>query len=288
VNPFLFHGRNRREIMAILKVAGIQMNCGGSKEENIEKACRMISIAVDRGVDVICLPEMFSEVVPPDELKKKRGETVPGPSTDQLRELAKQFSIVIIAGSIINRSIIEQRGDKKFNTSLLIDRRGEIIGQYSKIHLFDAFQFKESEAITHGSELVVFEINGIHVGLTICYDLRFPEIYRWLALQGAEVVFVPSAFVSPNMDHWRLCARARALENGIFIVGVNQIGEASGINFLGRSLVVDPWGNIISSASNREMVLFADLDTQVIEETRKQLPLFSQLRFEPPVLKGET
>jgi len=268
--------------MAVLKIAGIQMNCGGPKEDNIEKACRMISIAGDRRVDIICLPEMFSEVVPPSELKKKRGEMIPGPSTDRLKELARKFGVAIIAGSII-----EQRGDQKFNTSVLIDRNGEIIGRYSKIHLFNAFQFKESEAITHGSELGVFEINGIRVGLTICYDLRFPEIYRWLALQGAKVVFVPSAFVSPNMDHWRLCARARALENGIFIVGVNQIGGASGINFLGRSLVVDPWGNIISSASNREMVLFADLDTQVIEETRTQLPLLSQLRFKPPILKGE-
>ncbi|MEW6377467.1 MAG: carbon-nitrogen hydrolase family protein [Thermodesulfobacteriota bacterium] len=268
--------------MSVLRIAGIQMNCGNSKEKNIEKACRMISTAADRGVDVICLPEMFSEVVPPAELNYKKGEKIPGPSTDRLREMARQFRVTIIAGSII-----EQREDKKFNTSILINRRGEMIGKYSKIHLFDAFQFKESETITHGSELTVSEINGMGVGLTICYDLRFPEIYRWLALQGAEVVFVPSAFVSPNMDHWRLCARARALENGIFIIGVNQIGEASGINFLGRSLVVDPWGNIIASASNREMVLFADLDTQVIEETRNQLPLLSQLRFGPPVLKGE-
>ena len=196
-----------------------------------------------------------------------------------MRRWARTHGMTLVGGSITER---REGREKLSNTCLVFDPEGELVATYRKIHLFDVevggLTYRESEAEEHGEEPVVAEVEGWPVGLTICYDLRFPELYRVLALEGALLATVPAHFtLYTGKDHWHLLLRARAVENGFYVAAPAQVGETGiGRPSYGRSLIVDPWGTVLAQAPDEETVISAELDRAWLEEVRRRLPSLSQ------------
>jgi len=258
-----------------LRIAAVQMNSRDDKERNIETALRLIDRAAAEGARLIALPEVWS-FLGDDAGSQAAAEPIPGPITDRLAERARRHDVYIHAGSIQER----RAGDPRmFNTTALINPRGEIIATYSKIHMFDVVldgvaSYQESATVSPGDEIVTAEVDGFTVGLTICYDLRFPELYRILALKGAELIFQPAAFtLTTGKDHWEPLIRARAIENTVYMCSPAQVGsDASGRWCWGRSMIVNPWGTVLATAPDEETVIHATIDKATLERVRRQVP----------------
>lgn len=265
-------------------VSAVQMTAiDGEKERNVERMLGLIERAGRRGSALVVLPELWTGLGFSDPAIYRRiAEPIPGPVTALLAERARAF------GMYIAGSMYEAAPDGRFhNTVPLIGPEGEIIGLYRKTHLFDAPNrpdippgIVESSKVAAGDRLEVFGTNLARIGLSVCSDLRFPEVYRELALQGAEILVCASAFLSPRYDHWEFFLRARATENQCFVVASGQYGTEprSGLAFVGRSMVVDPWGVIVATASDEEGVVTVEIDLGFIETVRQRYPLLAQRR----------
>ncbi|MBA7523605.1 Deaminated glutathione amidase [subsurface metagenome] len=256
-------------------IATIQMNSRGNKEKNVQKAEKFIDEAAGKGVKVVALPELFNFLGPDEEILSN-AENIPGPTIDRIRNKATRYGIYILCGSILEKST---GLDKAFNTSVLVDPQGKIIARYRKIHLFNLEikggpLYKESTFVQPGREIVTVDTKLTKFGLSICYDLRFPEIYRKLTFNGARVIFVPAAFtLHTGKDHWESLIRTRAIENQVYIVAPDQIGPyLPGKENYGKSMIVDPWGIVMAKASDKEMVIYSELDIAHQDEIRKALP----------------
>ncbi len=272
--------------MAEVIVGLVQTDAGADKRTNVEAAIRGVEEAADRGAQWVALPENFHirGGAGHDEAKVRAAEPIPGPTSEALAETARRLGIHLLAGSIG-----ETTGDKDkiFNTSLLIGPDGRTLAAYRKLHLFDVtigdhVVAKESARVTPGSEIVVADTPIGRVGLSICYDLRFPELYRSLALRGAVVAFVPANFtLYTGRDHWETLLRARAIENGMFVVAPAQIGPVpDGHQTYGRSMVVDPWGVVVACAPDRAGVTLARLELASVPATRSRIPSLTHRRPE--------
>jgi len=269
--------------MSKLTVAAIQMQSTDDKQHNLARAESLIDVAVQRGAKVIALPEFFN-FCGPARRQQQQAEPIPGPTVEVLCQKAKDHQVYILGGSIAEKAEGEE---KIFNTSVLISPLGEMLAEYRKIHLFDVeiegqVSMQESESVQPGDSLVVAETEYCTVGLTVCYDLRFPELYRGLTTMGAKIIFVPSSFMAPTgKDHWDPLLRARAIENQIFLVAPNEIGPIPGTAMLryGRSLIVDPWGTILAQASDAEAVIVAELDFAYQDKVRRDLPSLAHRRL---------
>jgi len=259
-----------------IKVVGIQTSITASKEYNLKSAIKLLDKAskLYNELDIACFPELFYKIPLPNDADEV-AEAVPNKLTKIFSEKAKEYNIYIIAGSFL-----EKKNNNRYNTSILFDRGGNIAGSYTKTHLFDALGFKESDISIPGERIPVFKTDFGKIGITICYDLRFPELYRTLALKGAKIIFVPSAFISPRMDHWDILVRSAALQNLNYVVALNLFGEYKGIKFFGRSMIVDPWGIPLSIASDKESIVYGNLDLEYLEEIRKHLPVFKHRKPE--------
>lgn len=258
-----------------LRIAAIQLNATSNKSGNIENAKRLTIEAIEKGAQFIVLPEAFN-FRGPKALIAENAEPILGPTTKAFQELAKNYNVTILLGSII-QSIPGQ--DKVFNTSILIGDDGNVVSQYSKLHLFDVDieqrQFRESDTFDRGTQPVIGTVQDVPVGLSICYDLRFPELFRYYSARGAKIACIPSSFtLSTGAAHWELLVRARAVENLMFIIAPNQIGLGSGgVPTYGHSLIVDPWGHILARGGDQsEAVLIADLDLYGQQVLRNQFP----------------
>jgi len=259
-----------------MRAAVCQMNAGPDRAENLRTAERLVSEAAERGAQLIGLPENFELMASADE---KRAQARPLEDTLQpLRALAKRRAITLLAGSCAERPA-EATGEKFFNTSALIGPAGDIIARYRKIHLFDVelgdgATYHESQSVLPGTEIVLAETAVGRVGLSVCYDLRFPELYRELSRLGAEVLTVPSAFTQvTGRDHWEVLLRARAIENQCFVVAPAQWGAHPGKRVTyGHSMIVDPWGTILCSAPDGVGIATAELDRDSLSRIRKSLP----------------
>jgi len=263
-----------------MKVGVVQMDTKANKEANFNKARELIEEGVDKGASLVGLPEYFNYIGPTQE-EPAEAEMIPGPTTQMLASLAKEHGIWLHGGSVLEKV---PGGEKMYNTTVVFDPNGEIVARYRKIHLFD-IEIKDGPAITEsdnkasGDEIVFFKIGEVKVGLTICYDMRFPELYRILTLKGARIIMIPSAYTFfTGKDHWEPILRTRAIENQIYIVAPAQVGTKPGFRTYGHSLVVDPWGNIIAEAQEEETVLVADLDMDYLERIRKQIPCLNNRR----------
>lgn len=256
--------------MQMYRICGIQFESCKYPEENREKAASLLKKAAEEKPDFMILPEMFEIAVKPDEAIKYTHE-IPSDFTDSLSELAKENNINLIGGSFFERD-----EDKIYNTCVAFDRKGAIKGRYRKMHLFDAFGYGESSVIAPGGKPLVCELDGLKFGVAICYDIRFPEIFRYYAVNGAEAVFLPACFFQPNHDHWQLNIRSRALDNSIFVATSNQTGPLC----VGRSMVANPWGVTVCSIGIEEGYYTCDIDISVIDETRKKLPFIENRRFD--------
>jgi predicted amidohydrolase len=268
--------------VSTLVVAAVQMQSGLDREHNLSTAERLVDQAVGRGAKLVALPEHFG-CGGPARLQREGAEPIPGPTIERLRRKAAAAGIYLVAGSLAERV---PDSDRSFNTSVLIDPRGEIVAAYRKVHLFDVELsgqpfVRESEYFLAGDSIVAACTEWGPVGLTICYDLRFPELYRALALSGAGIIFVVSSFLAwTGRDHWEPLLRARAIENQVFLVAPDQAGPIPGTDTLrhGHSAIVDPWGTVLAQASDGEGVVTAELDLDRLAELRRQLPCLGARR----------
>jgi deaminated glutathione amidase len=258
-----------------LRVAAIQMNSRDDKSKNIETALRLIDRAAGAGAKLVALPEVWA-YLGPEAGNRDSAEPVPGPLTDLLAERARRHGIFLHTGSFYEARASDPR---IFNTNVVISPDGDIIAKYSKIHMFDVVldgvaTYQESATVSPGDEIVTVDIDEVRVGLAICYDLRFPELFRILALRGADVIMLPAAFtMTTGKDHWEILIRARAIENGVYMVAPAQVGShGDGHWCYGRSLIADPWGTVLAIAPDRETVISADLDLEYLQKIRRQVP----------------
>jgi predicted amidohydrolase len=263
-----------------MRVAAIQLNSAEDKARNLAAADKLITAATAAGAELLVLPEMFNLVGDADVLRAG-AELLDGPSMGWACAAARRHSVWMVAGSITERA-----GDRAgcFNTSCLIGRDGEVRAVYRKIHLFDVdvpgAVYRESGHMLAGRDVVVAEAGGVGLGLSICYDLRFPELFRLLTLRGARVVALPSAITErTGRDHWEPLVRARAVENQVFMVAADQVGGVGPrLRWFGRSMIVDPWGVVLAQAPDRETFILADLDFAVQDQVRAQLPCLNHRR----------
>ena len=264
-----------------MKIAIIQMHVGLDKKGNVKKAVEHIKNAAAKGADMAVLPEMFncpySNVYFADYAEGEGEDTF-----NALSEAAKAFGAYVIGGSVLERD-----GEKVYNTSFVFNRRGEKIARHRKAHLFDidvkgGQRFFESETFTQGNEVTVFDTEFGKMGLCICFDIRFPEICRMMALKGAKVMFAPSAFnMTTGPLHWETLFKTRAVDNQYFTVGVSPARNENGVYVAyGNSIAVDPWGRIIYRAEAEEIVEIVDIDIHEVERVREQLPLLSAMRHD--------
>ena len=252
------------------RICGIQIETKKNIDKNLEKLEGLLDKAGKEKPDFVVIPEMFEIVANPQDVRNYV-HSIPCDLTDMLSEYAKKYGTNVIGGSFF-----EKDSDRIYNTSVVFNRRGEIIGKYRKMHLFDAFGFGESKAITPGEKPFMATLDNVKFGVAICYDIRFPEIFGYYANHGAEIVFVPAAFFQPNHDHWNLNVCSRALDNTIFIATANQSGKY----WVGRSMVANPWGVPISSAGTDEGYYTVDIDLDIIKTVREKLPTINGKRFD--------
>jgi predicted amidohydrolase len=257
-----------------VRVAAVQLNSNGDKDRNLATAERLVRAAAADGAEFVALPEKWNLLGGGEEIVAG-AEPLEGPSLSAARGWARDLGVHLLAGSISERG---GEGEKASNTSVLIDPQGEDLAVYRKIHMFDVdaggVSYRESEFERPGAEPVVAQAGDLTAGLTVCYDLRFPELFRILALRGARLIAVPSAFtLATGRDHWEVLLRARAIENQLFVLAPNQVGEAPPhYSSFGRSLIVDPWGVVLATAPDEECFVAAELDFAALERVREQLP----------------
>ena len=258
-----------------IRVACVQMCAGPVKADNLATAERLVAEAAQAGAELVVLPEKWNAWGGADVLRANAERLEGGESVAALAGWARRHGITIVGGSITE----EREGRERLsNTSPVLDADGELVAVYRKIHMFDVdvggVAYRESEAEEPGEETVVCAAGGWRVGLSVCYDLRFPELYRILALDGAELVTVPAAFTAfTGKDHWELLLRARAVENQCYVAAPNQWGTyAPGKASYGRSLIVDPWGVVLAQAPDEDCVIVAEIDRQRLERIRAELP----------------
>ncbi len=266
-----------------MRAAAIQLNATDDTDRNLERADRLVRDAAGRGAELVVLPEKWT-VLGTREHMAAGAQTLDGEAISWARRTAAELGIDLVAGSLYEHV---EDAEKGFNTSVHVGPDGEIQSVYRKIHLFDVevdgAVYAESSTEDPGDEIVVTELaGGLKLGMSVCYDLRFPELYRILALRGAELITVPAAFTLPTTrDHWEVLVRARAIENQCFVIAPNQIGNhPGGLRSGGRSLIVDPWGLVLAGAPDAETAIVADLDPENLRDIRRRLPSVARRRPE--------
>ena len=266
-----------------MKVAAVQLNSTADQVANMAHADRLTRAAAADGAKLIVLPEKWTAMGSEQDLRAS-AESLDGAAVGWARAVARELRIDLVAGSILERV----PGQSKLaNTSVHVSPRGELLATYRKIHMFDVEvggrAYRESELEEPGEEIVVSHTaDGVELGLSICYDLRFPELYRILAVRGARILTLPAAFtLTTTREHWEVLVRARAIENQAFVIAANQIGEhPAGQHSGGRSMIVDPWGLVLAQAPDSEGYIVAELDLERQLEIRSRLPSLANRRPE--------
>jgi deaminated glutathione amidase len=261
--------------------AAIQLHAGLNKAENLACAARLVEEAAAQGAKLVVLPEYFNCLGPlPDVVAQ--AESIPGPTSEAMGQLAARLQIVLVAGSICERGDSAGRGR---NTSLVFGPHGEQLAVYRKLHLFDIslspeLTFEESHWIVPGECVSHFSSSLGNIGQAICYDLRFPELFRQLADSGMQVLAFPSAFSQTTGEaHWEVLLRARAIENQCYVVAANQYGQHSPqFTSYGHSMIVDPWGRILASQATGNGIVLAEVDLERLSQVRSDLPALKHRR----------
>jgi deaminated glutathione amidase len=265
-----------------INAAAIQMSSTPDKEENKGTAEALIREAVSAGAELVALPELWS-CHGLDGVYRENAEPVPGPTTGFLGNLARELGVYLLGGSILEG---EPGAERLSNTSTFFNPSGEMTAVYRKIHLFDVKvsdkEYLESANIAPGNEVVTVKAGAATLGLSVCYDVRFPELYRLLTLRGAEILAVPAAFtLQTGKDHWEILLRARAVENQAFVIAPAQWGrKADGRWTYGRSTIVDPWGTVLVTCPDRDRYALATLDLDYLDRFRAEFPALANRRPE--------
>lgn len=261
------------------QVAVAQMDSREDREQNLDCACRLIEEAAQKNARLIAFPEIFNVIdkgeTPPEEIPD-------GPTCTRMSEMARRNGLWILCGSMFEKN---PEGDRKFNTSVLIDPQGKVTAKYRKLHTFDVVlpngqEEKESKRVKPGGQMVNVQTELGNLGLSVCYDLRFPELYRYLCLQGAQILFVPAEFnIYTGKDHWEPLLQARAIENGCYVIAPAQMGVKNGrFHCNANSLVVDPWGTIIARSRNEVGLTMAEIDLDYLDRVRENIPSLKNRR----------
>jgi predicted amidohydrolase len=274
--------------MQTMRVALVQLEARGDVEANIAHAVDLAREAAS-GSDLVILPECVQYRGTADGWRAS-ARTIPGPTTDPFAVVAREHGCWILAGTRAETS-----GDptRPYNTAVVIDPTGAIVATYRKVHLFDVAvtdgpQVLESAKVKPGDGLVAVDLAGMRLGLSVCYDLRFPELYRALAQAGAAVLAVPADFSArTGRDHWEVLLRARAIENGAWVLAAGSCGAGGpgAIPAWGHSMVVDPWGRVVAEAGEGEAILRAEVDLEAVVAARRQIPALANVRPDalPPI-----
>ena len=264
-----------------MRVAACQLSSASDKTANLNAAMAALDEAADARADLAALPECVEYMGTPEGARAVV-EPLDGPTSRMFADKAREHKMWILAGSIRCALADDNRA---YNTSMLFNREGKRVAVYRKLHLYDVeipgrVSAKESSVVAGGSEIVNADMDGIGLGMSICYDIRFPELYRLLALRGARILFAPAAFTMyTGKDHWELLLRARAVENQCFVVAPAQMGTyLPGKTCYGRSMIIDPWGTILACAPDRNCVITADLDFAAQDRVRLELPSLANRR----------
>jgi predicted amidohydrolase len=266
-----------------MRAAAVQLHSTDDRARNLAAADRLTRAAAAAGAELVVLPEKWPVLGTPEQTAAA-AEPLDGPTLAWARALARELGIDLVAGSFTERIEGEERGR---NTSVHVGPDGELLAVYRKIHMFDVEVggriYRESEHEAPGEEVVLSHTDdGAALGLTVCYDLRFPELYRILAVRGARILSVPAAFtLATTREHWEILLRARAIEDQCFVVAANQFGEhAPGYRSGGRSMIVDPWGVVLAQAPDTETYVLAELDLEAQDGVRRRLPSLANRRPE--------
>ena len=253
-----------------MKIGCIQLNVGfGKVDENYERAEKLIREAAAGGAEIIVLPEMWNTgyaLEKLEELADENGER----SKDFLSQLAQELAVHIVGGSVAVK-----RGGEFFNTMYTYNKDGELVGEYSKVHLFRLMD--EHLYLQAGDAMNRFNLDGLEAGGAICYDIRFPEWLRAHALDGAKVLFIPAQWPTPRIDHWKILLQARAIENQCFVIAVNRIARKVE-NFNGQSMVIGPWGEVLWTGAEDEELAIIDVDFSSVDEVRGRIPVYEDRR----------
>lgn len=277
-----------------IRVACVQMTSRRDKAANLSRAEALVARAASTGADIVVLPEKWNLIGGANDYRAAAEPLDGGESVQAMSTWARTLGVTLVGGSITERRVGRE---KLSNTCCVFDAEGDLVAVYRKIHLFDVevggHVYRESEAEEPGTEPVVAHAEGWAIGLSVCYDVRFPELYRILALEGAELVTVPAHFTTPTgRDHWHVLLRARAIENQLYVAAAGQIGETiAGKPAYGRSLIVDPWGTVLAQAPDEETVIVAELDRARLLDIRAKLPSLANrqanaYRWPAPVTPG--
>ena len=251
-----------------MKVASIQISVvEDDKIATIDKAIENIQRC--KGIDLVILPEIWNIGFMSFDRYGSEAEDHNGQTLTRLREAAKQIGVYLHTGSFV-----EKKNGNAYNSSYLISPDGDILANYLKIHLF-GYNSKETQILTPGDTVVVVETPIGNIGLATCYDLRFPELFRAMTEQGAEIFLVCSAWPYPRLEHWLMLNRVRALENQCFLMSSNSVGFNQGIQFVGHSMITDPWGTILASAGDTEVIIKSEIDLTELETARQQFPAWA-------------
>jgi predicted amidohydrolase len=264
------------------RASAVQLKAGRERDENLTLADALVADAAEAGAELVVLPEVFAWRGP-QSAEPDQAEPIPGPTSDHVAALARRLGIHLVAGSLLETST----GGKCYNTSLLIGPDGTILARYRKIHLFEVdiegeVTVSESRTRRPGEQVVCVDTELGRIGMSICYDLRFPELYRRLADAGAEIIVVPAAFTATTgAAHWEPLVRARAIENQCFVVTADQFGaNEEGFREYGHSMIVDPWGRILAEAGgDGPRTVTALLDAQCLVDVRRKLPSLEHRRL---------
>lgn len=262
--------------------AAVQMSSTDDRERNLAQAFELIDAAASRGARFVALPEN-ADLIAPHGVRLDAAETLEGPTVGRFSEKARERGIWLLAGSIGEKG---SSPDKARNTSVLIDPQGEVKATYRKIHLFDVdledgTTIRESSQVEPGLDTVVADTALARFGMSICYDLRFPELYRKMAEEGAEVLLIPSAFtLHTGKDHWEVLVRARAIENTCWVIAPAQSGRhIRGRSSYGHSMIVDPWGIVVARCSDGPGFCLAEIDPELQRRVRTSLPSLQHRRL---------
>jgi predicted amidohydrolase len=266
-----------------VRVAACQVNSRGDRAANLAAALELLDRAAAAGADVAVLPEYLDYLGPAEGEPKP--EPVDGQFATVLAGAARRLSMWVVGGSFHETG---PDAAHTYNTTLVFDREGALVATYRKIHLFDIeipdrpdVSFRESRRVAPGTQVTTVDIEDVRFGLSICYDLRFPELYRQLAIAGARVLLVPAAFTThTGRDHWEVLLRARAIENQCYVIAAGQCGDHDpGRSSFGHSMVVDPWGTVITQAVDGVGLVVAELDLDRLERIRAELPSLANRRL---------
>ncbi|MFA6118716.1 MAG: carbon-nitrogen hydrolase family protein [Parachlamydiales bacterium] len=265
-------------------VAAIQMNSGDSVKVNLARVAQLVQDSAKKGAQLIVLPEnaaFFGKNEKDKFLVSEKYQN--GPIQDFMSKLAKNHNVWLIGGTI---PIIDEENGKTFSSSIVWNEKGEIVSRYDKMHLFDVFvdeneQYQESEAITSGKKIICIESPFGKLGLSICYDLRFPELFRAQVQNGVNIISISSAFTNTTGKiHWECLIKARAIENQCYVIASNQTGiHPTGFQSFGHSMIVDPWGKVLASLEEEEGVVLAEIDLEYLKILRKRFPVLEHQKI---------